>query len=66
MGVHHMLRVQEVQAARDVQRNTAAVPPPAQRVCCATAMRIASQRAEQVAALHTSRVRTNIAELDKA
>ena len=58
MGLHHMLGVQEVQAACDVQCNAAAVPPPAQRVCGAAAMRIASQRAEQIATLRTFRMST--------
>ena len=52
---HHMLGVQEVQAACDVQRDAAAVPPPAERVSCAAAVRVAPQRAEQVAALHHAR-----------
>ena len=51
MGAHHMLGVQEVQAAHNVERNAAAAPPPAERVRCAAAARAALQRAEQVAAL---------------
>ena len=47
-----MLRVQEVQAARNVQRHAAAAPPPAQRVRHADALRVALQRAVQVSALH--------------
>ena len=46
-----MLGVQEVQAARDIERDPAAAAPPAERVCCAAAKRAALQRAEQVAAL---------------
>ena len=46
-----MLGVQEVQAARDIKRDAAAAPPPAERVRCAAAARAALQRAEQVAAL---------------
>ena len=46
-----MLGVQEVQAARDIERDAAAAPPPAERVRCAAAVRAALQRAEQVAAL---------------
>ena len=48
-----MLGVQEVQAARDVERDAAAAPPPAKRVRCAAAERAALQRAEQVAALRS-------------
>ena len=58
MGAHHMLGVQEVQAARDVQCNAAAASPPAERVCCAAAMLIATQRAKQVATLRIFHVST--------
>ena len=54
MQAHHVLRVQEVQAARDVQRHAAAAPPPAQRVRHADALRVALQRAVQVPALRTA------------
>ena len=53
-GQHHVLGVQEVQAARDVQGNAAAALPPAERVRLAAAARAAVQRAEQVAALQAS------------
>ena len=42
-----------MQAARDVERDAAAAPPPAERVRCAAAERAALQRAEQVAALRS-------------
>ena len=49
-----MLGVQEVQAARDIQRDAAAAPPPAERVRRAAGAWAAMQRAEQVAALQAS------------
>ena len=51
-SAYHMLGMQKVQATRDVQRNAAAAPPPAERVCSAAAVRAALQRAKQVAALN--------------
>ena len=53
-GRHHVLGMQEVQAARDVQRDAAAAAPPAERVRRAAAARAALQRAEQVAALRSN------------